>query len=320
MAWTRTTAALLCGLLLGASLVHADAEREESPEEKVSATKSSQPVPLNPEKSVLLDLENKRLLLKTRVALREGVLEMLLCKAQTKEHESILAIETQAYVIHAGLMALGAKPGSPARFREGFEPPTGQEIELYVSWTDELNKPHRVRAQTWVRHLTRRYFEHPLEKLPEGVITEKDDDLRYDETNKYLLWFGPLSEEQRDALLDRSDDQDYQTAIQSIFEQSQPREMEADWVFAGSGFSKQKDGSEWYQAEAGNLICVANFGDAMLDVAMESSSSASQLLFEPYTERIPPLGTPITLELIPVFEEEEPDESNEESDPNGDSD
>ena len=306
-------ATLTCGLLMSGSAARADQNATEPSQEKPVAKDEAQPVPLNSKKTVLLDLANKRLLLKTRVALREGVLEMLLCKSQTKEHESILAIDTQAYVIHAGLMALGAKPGSPARFREEFEPPTGQNIELYVSWTDELNKPHRVRAQTWIRHLTRRYFEHPLEKLPEGVITEDDDDLRYDATNKFLLWFGPLSKDQRDGLLARSDDKDYQTAVESIFEQSQIQEMEADWVFAGSGFSAQKDGTEWYQAEAGNLICVANFSDAMLDVTMESSASAGNLLFEPYTERIPPLGTPITLEMIPVFDDEE-DDAGEESD------
>ncbi|REJ90379.1 MAG: hypothetical protein DWQ34_17530 [Planctomycetota bacterium] len=313
MVRTLHTAALCCGLFLLAPAVPAAQAPAESPQEKPAAKDGQQPVPLNPEKTVLLDLANKRLLLKTRVALREGVLEMLLCKAQTKEHESILAIDSQAYVIHAGLMALGAEPGSPARFRKEFEPPTGQEVELYVNWTDEQNRPHRVRAQTWIRRLTRRYFEHPLENLPEGVLKKDDDDLRYDETNKLLLWFGTLTEEQRDDLLQRSEDKAYRAAVQSLFEQSQPREMEADWVFAGSGFSRQKDGSDWYQAEAGNLICVANFSDAMLDVTMESSASAGNLLFEPYTERIPPLGTPVTLEMIPVFDDDQ-DDGDKESD------
>src|SRR5579862_5530113 len=85
---------------------------------KVSATKRADGlVPLNPNGSVLLDRAGKRLLVKTRLVLRDGTLEMLCCPAQTKEHESILAVDAQAYVIHTGLLALGAAPGSPVQFQ-----------------------------------------------------------------------------------------------------------------------------------------------------------------------------------------------------------
>jgi hypothetical protein len=263
------------------------------------------PVPLNPAQTVFLDLPNKRLLLKTRVVLREGILEMFVCKAQTKEHESVLSIDADAYLIHAGLLALGAQPGTPARFDETFHPPTGQRIDIYVTWTDEEGIEHRERAQTWMRHVTRRYYEHPLEALPEGVSVDRDKtELRYDARNKFLIWFGPMTEAQRDELLSHSDDQAYQEGIQSFFAASQPKEFEADFLFAGSSFYKQKDGKLWYQAESGNVICVANFSDAMIDVSVESSASNSQLLFEPYTERIPPLDTPVTVELIPVADED----------------
>ena len=55
-------------------------------------------------------------------------------------------------------------------------------------------------------------------------------------------------------------------------------------------------------AENGDVVCVANFGDALLDVSVESSSSNEGLMFEPYAERIPPLGTEVTVELTPVKE------------------
>ena len=58
------------------------------------AKKSKEPVPLNKQGTVLLDVDGKRLLLKTKVCLRDGVLEMFCCLKQTKEHESILAIES----------------------------------------------------------------------------------------------------------------------------------------------------------------------------------------------------------------------------------
>jgi hypothetical protein len=77
--------------------------------------------------------------------------------------------------------------------------------------------------------------------------------------------------------------------------------MKADWVFAGSGFyTEEETGKESYRAEGGDLICVANFADATIDVAIPSSADDSNRNFEAYTERIPPKGTPVTIELIPV--------------------
>lgn len=297
----RATQGVLIVLLLAGLGLCAEPEAGTASQERSSPT-AGKPVPLNPQKTVLLDLPNRRLLLETKVVLREGVLEMLICKAQTKEHESILAIESDAYLIHAGLLALGAQPGSPARFDDQFHPPSGPVIRIYVNWKDAEGRPHRERAQQWVRHVTRRYYEAPLATVPAGVDVESGD-LRYDSQNKLLLWFGTMTAPQRDALLALSPDKAYQAAIRSFFERSQPREMEADWVFAGSGFYQQEDGRQFYLAESGNIVCVANFSDALLDVSVESTASDAELLFEPYTERIPPLGTPVTVELIPVTDE-----------------
>lgn len=72
------------------------------------------------------------------------------------------------------------------------------------------------------------------------------------------------------------------------------------WVFAGSGFwVNEQTGQSHYMADAGDLICVSNFSTAMLDLPIESSDKAGQLLFEAYTERIPPKGTKVTLVLAP---------------------
>ena len=61
-----------------------------------------------------------------------------------------------------------------------------------------------------------------------------------------------------------------------------------------------KDGTQYYMAEAGNVVCVANFGDAMIDIAQLSSADNGGLMYEPYTERLPSRRTAITVELIPV--------------------
>jgi hypothetical protein len=269
--------------------------------EPVPAPTATEPVPLNPAKTVLLDRANGKLLLKTKIVLREGVLEMLICKSQTKEHESIMAIDSDAYLVHAGLLLLGAKPGKPASYDTEFHPPTGQVVDIFCNWTDEAGKPQRMNAREWVRHVTRRYYEAPLATVPAGVKVGKGEELRYDTKNKLLLWFGQMTAEQRDSFLKLSSDKEYQAAIRSFFDNSQSREIEAQWVFAGSGFFEEEGGRQVYMAESGNVVCVANFGDALLDVSVQSSSSNDAgLLFEPYTERVPPLGTEVTVELIPV--------------------
>jgi len=262
-------------------------------------------VPFNKTGTVLVDKARKRVLLKTQVTLREGSLEQLCCLKQTKEHESILSLDAKAYVVHTALLAVGATVGSPARFNPEFQPPTGQKLEIYVSWADEQEKLHRVPAQQWVRGLTRRFWGVKLDQLPAGVKLPKESELRYDNKLKELSWYGPMTEAQRDEFFKLSKDKAFRDAITSFYEQSQSHEMKADWVFAGSGFYTDEDtGKKFYLAEDGDLICVANFAGATVDVSVERSSQGEGLLFEAFTERIPPKGTPVTLELIPVVQDD----------------
>jgi hypothetical protein len=263
-------------------------------------------VPLDPAGTVLLDKPGKRLLVKTRVVLREGSLEMLCCPAQTKEHESILATDARAYVIHTGLLALGATPGSPVQYQPKFKAPTGQPIDIFLQWTDGSGKPHRARAQEWLRYATHRIFASPMERLPAGLsLPEHDDDLpiRFFPKFKELTWMGPMTAAQRDKLLRMSRDSGFQKAVQSFFDSSQSRQLDSGWVFAGSAYYvDDQTGRKSYLAEGGDLICVSNFPDAMLDLSVKSTNQNDEgLLFEPWTERVPPKGTEVTMELVPVF-------------------
>jgi hypothetical protein len=263
-------------------------------------------IALNPNRSVLLDREGKRLLVKTHIVLREGLLEMLCCPIQTKEHESILAVDARANVIHAGLVALGAKPGTPVQYRPEFKPPTGQPIDIFLLWNDPQGKPHRVRAQEWIRYATHRMYVAPFEQLPAGLkLPERDDDfpIRYHQKFKELTWFGPMSTAQRDKLLSLSQDDAYQKAIRKFFVEGRSRQLDVGWVFAGSGFYvDSQTGEKSYLAEGGDLICVSNFPSAMLDLSVKSTDKQDEgLMFEPWTERIPPKETEVTMEMIPVF-------------------
>ncbi|MCI0460856.1 MAG: YdjY domain-containing protein [Gemmataceae bacterium] len=80
------------------------------------------------------------------------------------------------------------------------------------------------------------------------------------------------------------------------------KNLEVDWVFAGSILIPDPDKKEppAYAANDGNVICLANFDTAMLDLPINSTKEGDGLLWEAHTERIPPLDTPVTVILEPV--------------------
>ncbi len=97
-----------------------------------------------PGRSLWFDPENKQLVVRAKVVLREGPLEHLVCLKGTKEHEAILATDAQPRQIHAGLLLTGAEPGHPVRFEPKFEPPAGTPIAIELLWmTDGKTAPLR---------------------------------------------------------------------------------------------------------------------------------------------------------------------------------
>ena len=263
-------------------------------------------VPLNDAKTVFLDKSGDRLWLKTVVVLRDAPLEMFLCRVGTKEHESVLAVKSPAFVIHGGLLAMGLQPGRPAHYEDPDDvssdplpvPPTGPKLALEVHWKDG-ERPRTVPAAHWVRKTTRRWFEQPLASdRATGIDLPLEMDIRYDREGERLLYFGTMAETDRKTLLSLSDGADFQTAVEGLHEESQPSGLKADWVFAGSAFiTNPITEKRQYLAEPGTLICVANFGEAMIDVSVRSADTNGFLLYEPWTERVPPVGTPVLLEI-----------------------
>lgn len=200
--------------------------------------------PLSKTGRAWIDREKRQVIVDARVSLRRGLLEMFACPPNTKEHESVVAVDSDAFVLHAGLLAVGAEPGSPVVFAPEYQAPTGTQIGIDVHWQDEQGVPHKARAQDWIR----------------DARTKKAMDL--------------------------------------------------PWVFAGSGFwHDEQTGNSGYMAEAGDLVCVANFSTAMLDVPAELTNDNAGLLFEAYTERIPPLGWPVRLVLKPMLDDDQSDTS-----------
>lgn len=96
-----------------------------------------------------------RVMVAAEVCLREGPLEVLLCKKNTKEHEAIVRTDVDARFIHAALVATGAKPGSPVRFVDpktgeaDYKPATGAKTKVTVHYT-RGGKTFDHPAQEWI--------------------------------------------------------------------------------------------------------------------------------------------------------------------------
>ena len=252
---------------------------------------------LNPESTVFLDLAQKRLLLRTDVACPDCLLEMLLVPEGNREHETILRIRSKAFIIHTGLLALGMEPGKPAQFSPEFVPPSGPHVTIEAIWLDEKGDVKRVPIQEWIRRNIHRYYSFPLPGPPAG-ITFPYKNLRWDKFNNEILWYGPMTEPERDDLLSKSKSEEYQQAIQTFYSDSQSVPMKARFVFVGSTiYTDEQTGEQFYQAEGGHLICTSNFPDALMDVQEESSAADGSQTYEGWSENIPPKGTPVLLVL-----------------------
>ena len=262
--------------------------------------------PLNPEQTVFLNGSKKRIYLHTEVSCRNCVLEMLCVPIGQREHETILNVRARAFVVHAGLLALGLKPGKPAVFHPEFSPPKGPVLTMRVHWADETAKLQSADPRSWIRHSVHRYFSQPLASAPPGVKLPHEE-LRYDPYNKEILWYGPMTTKQREHLLTLWDDPDYQAAIGTFHQESQSRAMEANFVFTGSQlYTDEQTGQRRYAAEHGHFITVANFPSSTIDVAEASSASEGGEMYEAWEQRIPPEGTPVILEIGPAAQPKNP--------------
>jgi hypothetical protein len=85
------------------------------------------------------------------------------------------------------------------------------------------------------------------------------------------------------------------------------KELEADWVFAGSELRPDPDGNgkplRYVADDDGAYICVINLPTAMLDLPM-SPKALQQQAFQPFTEHIPEVGTSVMVIFEPVIDKD----------------
>lgn len=108
-----------------------------------------------------------------KVCLTEGLLELIACTKDSKEHESMIAIDAKAAHVHAALLLIGAEPGNPAMRKEVQTedgprwvdlPPRGQEIDVYLVFNNKDGQPEE--------HPISKFLIKGLDEAYDGVPTE----------------------------------------------------------------------------------------------------------------------------------------------------
>lgn len=96
------------------------------------------------------------------VCLDQGYLELIACTKQTKEHESLVAVEASPRHIHAALLLIGAVNGHPAMRKQiGDEenprwvhlPPRGEKIKVSLVIPDARGNENAFPISDFVMHI-----------------------------------------------------------------------------------------------------------------------------------------------------------------------
>ncbi len=165
----------------------AESTAQPSADEEGSASAAEQVLPADPEwirlsptEEIWIDRKNKRLIVGGRICLRRGLLEMFACPRGTKEHESIVSVNAKAYLVHTGLLALGAQPGRPVQYDPKYVPATGPKVRVDVAWQNTKGSTELRPAQQMILHVkTRKPMEHGWVFAGSGFWQDEPSGERY---------------------------------------------------------------------------------------------------------------------------------------------
>ena len=101
---------------------------------------------------ITIDAKKKRVDVAAKIALDDGLLELVACTKDTKEHESLVIIDAVPMHIHAALLLIGANNGNPAMVKPANEertewvhlPPRGDEILVSLVYPDPEDKTKTI--------------------------------------------------------------------------------------------------------------------------------------------------------------------------------
>lgn len=149
----QTTRLLTLTVVLAAlaTLTLAGSGCDNETQSQAAPAKSPEVKKVSAGKNVTIEIQGdkRRVLIESRVCLREGQLEQLLTRKGTKEHEAILAADVDGRDIHKALEVAGATAGKTVQFVPKFRAPSGPSIKVLVQW-EEDGKLRTEPAQKWV--------------------------------------------------------------------------------------------------------------------------------------------------------------------------
>ncbi|MDP6636617.1 MAG: YdjY domain-containing protein [Phycisphaerae bacterium] len=159
---TRASIVVITAGILGWILIGAQGQITDPKGAKVSSTQPARRV-----SPIALDLKKRTISFSAEVCQREVMLEFMICRTGTKEHESILRSDVLPSHIHGGLLAMGLTRGKPARWSTGrdgvsrFGPPQGPELDITLEWTDKDGKKHKDIAGAWLQGVGKKKLPAP---------------------------------------------------------------------------------------------------------------------------------------------------------------
>jgi hypothetical protein len=123
---------------------HAPVEHEK-PAAEAASPPARKPFKLP---GLIIDFRQRCVDIESTVCLDEGLLELIACTKDTKEHESIVAVKARPMHIHTALLLLGADPGNPAIRKPVDEqqkrwvdlPPRGNPVEVFLVFKDAAGR------------------------------------------------------------------------------------------------------------------------------------------------------------------------------------
>jgi hypothetical protein len=107
---------------------------------------------LDLEQPVWVDKHNNHVIMQGEVC-RAGYPLEFFATYSNRSYEAVVSVNVKPSIVHAGLLAVGARAGHPAQFQPTFLPPTGTEVAIEVRWRDAKGKVQSSPAQNWIRNI-----------------------------------------------------------------------------------------------------------------------------------------------------------------------
>ncbi|MGA2065993.1 MAG: YdjY domain-containing protein [Thermoguttaceae bacterium] len=108
--------------------------------------------PLHKTLPIWIDKQQKQVIFLAASCRADWPLEFF-ATLRDRSYESVVVTDVRPFLVHTGLLAVGAKPGKPVQFEPTYTPPSGTPVEIEVRWKDKEGKVQKAPAQQWIRNI-----------------------------------------------------------------------------------------------------------------------------------------------------------------------